>query len=122
MVGHYQRYEDSDTSGEQALPRPPASMAIAQIWDIGPQLPASVPKAPEHTATPSAWLDFETDASHHVALVLKYRRERAEWIQKHGGSPIRLELDHVSAREMIERGGGRYVSTLPSGLKRRQGV
>jgi hypothetical protein len=93
---------------------PPVKPTV--IWDIGPQLPDAVPQRPEHTATPAAWLDYDEDVAHHVALVLKYRRERAEWTQKHGGNPVKLELDAVSAREALANGAGRYVSTLPAGL------
>jgi hypothetical protein len=70
----------------------------------------------------AAWEDYETDVAHHVAAVLRYRRERAEWVQKHGGNPVKLELDAVSAREALAHGAGRYVSALPSGLMPRQRV
>jgi hypothetical protein len=115
MTGHFERFEDSDTAGEQTLPRPPASVTLTQIWDIGPRLNSAVPKEPDHTATPAEWEDYETDVAHHVALVLKYRREKAEFDQKYEG-PVKIETDAVSAREMIERGDGRYVSALPAGL------
>jgi hypothetical protein len=114
-MGHFERFEDADTKQDQGLPRPPASVTIT-VWDIGPVLTSAVPTRPEPTATPGAWEDYETDVAHHVAMVLKYRREKSEWTQKHGGGPVKLELDPVSARECIERGDGRYVSTLPSGL------
>jgi hypothetical protein len=67
-------------------------------------------------------LDYDEEVAHHVALVLKFRRERAEWVQKHGGAPVRLELDPVSAREALAHGTGRYVSTLPPGLMPAQRV
>jgi|SRR6516225_10532058 hypothetical protein len=114
MVGHYERLEDFDTSGELALPRPPASVTMT-VWDLGPRLNSVVPKQPDPTATPAEWLEYEEDVAHHVASVLKFRREKAEFDQKHEG-PVKIETDAVSAREMIERGGGRYVSTLPLGL------
>jgi hypothetical protein len=114
-MNRFQRFEDIDTSGEQPLPRPPASVTVT-VWDIGPRLNSAVPKQPDSTAPPGEWEDYETDVSQHVAAVLRYRRERAEFIQKHGSNPIRLELDPVSARECIEHGAGRYVLTLPSGL------
>jgi hypothetical protein len=114
-MNRFQRFEDIDTSGEQTLPRPPASVTVT-VWDLGPQLLADVPEKPDPAATPSAWQDYETDLSGHIAKVLQYRRLRAEWVQAHGGDPVKIETDPVSAREMIERGGGRYVSTLPLGL------
>jgi hypothetical protein len=113
-MGHFERYEDADTKQDPIRPIPPAPVAI--VWDIGPQLPAPAPTQPDSTATPARWADYEEDVAHHVAMVLKYRRERAEWIEKHGGGPIKIELDPVSAREAIERGAGRYVLTLPAGL------
>jgi hypothetical protein len=113
-MGHFERFEDADIKQDPIRPIPPAPVAV--IWDIGPQLPAPAPTKPNSTATPAAWLDYEEDVAHHVALVLKYRRERAEWTQKHGGGPVRLELDPVSALEALERGAGQYVSALPSGL------
>ena len=113
-MGHFERFEDADIKQDQVLPIPPVPVAI--VWDIGPQLPVAVPTRPDSTAPPSAWQDYETDVSRHIALVLKYRRARAEWVQKHGGGPVRLELDPLSAREAIERGGGRWVSSLPHGL------
>ena len=107
-MNRFQRFEDIDTSGEQPLLRPPAS-TTATVLDFGPQFPDVVPQRPEHTAVPARWLDFEEDAAHFVALVLKFRRERAEFVQKHGNGPVKIETDAVSAREMVERGGGRYV-------------
>jgi hypothetical protein len=74
-----------------------------------------VPKEPEHTATPAEWEDYETDVSRHIALVLKYRRDRSAWVQKNGG-PVKLELDPVSAREALANGAEQYVSELPLGL------
>jgi hypothetical protein len=101
--------------GVPAMPAIPPVKQTA-IWDIGPRFPAAAPQEPDSTATPAQWLDYDEDVAHHVALVLRYRRERAEWTQKHGGGPIRLELDPVSAREALAHGAGRYVSSLPSGL------
>jgi hypothetical protein len=118
-MNRFQRFEDIDASGEQPLPRPPAS-TTAILWDIGPVLNSAVPTRPEPTATPGAWEDYETDVARHVAAVLRYRRERADWIQQHGGGPIRLELDAVSAREALVNGAGQYVSELPLGLMPRQ--
>ena len=65
-MNRFQRFEDIDTSGE--LPRPPASVTTT-VWDLGPQLPASVPQRPEPTAVPARWLEFEEDTAHFVALV-----------------------------------------------------
>ena len=101
-MNRFQKFEDIDTSGEQPLPRPPASTTVT-VLDFGPQLPDVVPQRPEHTAVPARWLDFEEDTAHFVALVLKYRRERAEFVLKHGNDPVKIETDAVSAREMVER-------------------
>jgi hypothetical protein len=116
MIGHYERFEDFDTAGEQPLPRPPAEVKTV-LWDLGPILNSVVPTRPDSTAPPSAWQDYELDLSRHVAAVLRWRREKVEFDQKHGGS-VKLELDAASAREALERGAGRYVSPLPPGLKR----
>jgi hypothetical protein len=106
---------DEDYQNQPVMPAiPPVKPTV--IWDVGPQLSSDVPQRPEHTATPAQWLDYEEDCAHHVALVLKYRRERAEWVQKHGGSPVRLDLDSASAFEALKNGAGRYVTALPSGL------
>jgi hypothetical protein len=107
-MNRFQRFEDIDTSGDQTLPRPPTSTTVT-VLDLGPQLPDAVPQRPEPTATPARWLDFEEDTAHFVALVLKFRRERAEFVQKHGSGPVTLDTDPVSAREMVERGDGRYI-------------
>jgi hypothetical protein len=112
-MNRFQRFEDIDTSGEQPLPRPPASVTVT-VWDLGPQLTAPVPKAPEHTATPAAWADYETDVARHIAAVLKFRREKAEFDQKYDG-PVRLALDPTSAREFLAR-DSRYVTEPPPGL------
>jgi hypothetical protein len=114
-MGHFERHEDIDASGDQALPRPPASLALMSVWDIGPVLNSAVPTRPEPTATPGEWADYETDVARHVAAVLKFRREKAEFNQQHDG-PVEIQVDVVSGREMIERGAGRFVSKLPSGL------
>jgi hypothetical protein len=108
MIGHPERYEDFDTSGEPALPRPPATATVVVI-DRGPILPTDVPKPPDNLASPAQWLDYHEDAARHVALVLQYRRERSAFTQQHGDGPVKIETDPVSAREMIERGGGRYI-------------
>jgi hypothetical protein len=113
-MGHFERFEDIDTSQEPALPRPPAAPTMT-VWDLGPQLPDAVPQRPEPTAVPARWLEFEEDTAHFVALVLKFRRERAEFVQKHGNGPVTIEADPVSAREMVDRGAGRYI------LKQRAG-
>jgi hypothetical protein len=114
-MGNFCKALEEDLQNQPVMTAiPPVKPTV--IWDIGPRLPATVPQEPEPTATPAAWLDYEEDCARHVALVLKYRRERAEWTQKHGGGPVRLDLDPASAREAIERGGGQYVSTLPAGL------
>jgi hypothetical protein len=102
------RFEASTTAGEETLPRPPASTTVT-VLDFGPQLPDAVPQRPEPAAVPAAWLDYHEDAARHVALVLAYRRLHAEFIQKYGDGPVKIETDPVSAREMIERGGGRYI-------------
>jgi hypothetical protein len=95
---------DEDFQNPVMMPGVPSMPAIPPvkptvIWDIGPRLPATVPQEPDSTATPAQWLDYEEDVAHHVALVLKYRRERAEWVQRHGGGPVKIETDAVSARE-----------------------
>src|SRR5262249_53072229 len=84
-MGHFERFEDADTQQDPSLPRPPAS-ATMTIWDIGPVLTSAVPTRPEPTATPEAWEDFETDLSRHIAAVLRYRREKSDWVQKHGAT------------------------------------
>jgi hypothetical protein len=114
-MGNFDKALDEDFQNQPVMPAiPPVKPTV--IWDLGPRLSTTVPQEPEHTATPAQWLDYEEDVAHHVAMVLKYRRERAEWTQKHGGGPIRMELDAVSAREAIANGAGRYVLTLPAGL------
>ena len=71
-------------------------------------MPVDVPKEPDITATPGRWLDYEEDVATYVALVLKFRRERVEWTQKHGNGPIEIKTDVVSGQEMVERGAGRF--------------
>src|SRR6516162_3078218 len=115
-MNRFQRVEDPDIAGELALPRPPASTTVT-VFDLGPQLPVDVPTRPNPAATPAQQEDYETDVSHYVAKILQYRRERAEFTQKHGNGPIKIATDAVSAREMIDRGAGRYVLKLPAGLK-----
>jgi hypothetical protein len=113
-MGNFDKALDEDYQNQPVMPAIPPERTIT-VFDLGPQLPASVPKAPDHTATPSAWQDHEEDVAHHVALVLKYRRERAEWVQKYGGDPVKLELDPTSAREFLAR-DSRYVTEPPPGL------
>jgi hypothetical protein len=72
-------------------------------------LPVDVPQLPDNAATPAQWLDYHEDAARHVASVLAYRRQIVEWAEKHGNGPVKIETDAVSAREMVERGGGRYI-------------
>ena len=103
-MNRFQRFEDIDTSGDQTLPRPPTSTTVT-VLDLGPQLPDAVPQRPEPTATPARWLDFEEDTAHFVALVLKFRRERAEFVQKHGNGPDYIEWQ---SRDL------RYQPTTPS--------
>jgi|SRR6516164_6148133 hypothetical protein len=114
-MGNFDKALDEDFQNQPVMPAiPPVKLTV--VWDIGPQLPAPAPTKPNSTATPAAWLDYEEDVAHHVALVLQYRRQRAEWVQRHGGGPVKVETDAVSAREMVERSAGRMVFTLPAGL------
>jgi hypothetical protein len=73
-----------------------------------------VPKEPEHTATPAAWEDYEEDTARFIAQIFRFRRERAEFLEKYGG-PVKLELDPTSAREFLAR-DSRYETEPPPGL------
>src|SRR6516165_2608141 len=107
-MGNFDKALDEDYQNQPVMPAIPPERPVAVI-DLGPQLPDAVPQRPEPTAVPARWLDFEEDTAHFVALVLKFRRERAEFVQKHGNGPVTLDTDPVSAREMVERGDGRYI-------------
>jgi hypothetical protein len=114
-MGNFDKALDEDYQNQPVMSAiPPVKPTV--IWDIGPQLPSDVPQRPGHSATPEDWMDHEENTARFVAKIFQWRRLRAEWVQKHGGGPVRLDLDPASAREAIERGGGQYVSTLPSGL------
>jgi hypothetical protein len=113
-MGNFDKALDEDFQNQPLMPAILPERTIT-VLDLGPRLPADVPKEPAVTATPGQWLDYEEDVSSYVALVLKFRRERSLWTEKHGTGPVKIALDPVSAREMVERGAGRYV--LPSGLK-----
>ena len=120
-MGHFERYEDTDTSGDQTLPRPPASVMLT-VWDTGPVLNSAVPTRPEPAATPGAWEDYETDVSQHVAAVLKYRRERREWVEKHGpvAGLVGIEGGVVSGVINLESPGVEVPGWRPRHEKRYQ--
>src|SRR5262252_7143536 len=111
-MGNLDKALDEDYQNQPILPAIPLERPVT-VFDLGPRLPADVPKEPDITATLGRWLDYEEDVATYVALVLKFRRERSLWTEKHGTGPVKIETDAVSAREMVMRGAGRYV--MPGG-------
>ena len=108
-MGNLDKALDEDYQNQPVMAAIPPERTVT-VLDLGPRLPADVPKEPGSTATPGQWLDYEEDVATYVALVFKFRRERAAFVEKHGSGPVKIELrDPVSAREMVERGGGRYI-------------
>jgi hypothetical protein len=103
-MGNFDKALDEDYQNQPVMPAIPPERTVT-VLDRGPMLPVDVPKPPDNSASPAAWLDYHEDAARHVALVLQYRRQRSEWAEKHGSGPVKIETDTVSAREMVDRGG-----------------
>jgi hypothetical protein len=114
-MGNFDKALEEDLQNQPVMAAIPPERPVT-VFDLGPQLPTDVPKQPDHTATPAAWEDYEEDTARYLAQILRYRRERGEWVQKYGGDPVKLELDHpTSAREFLAR-DSRYVTEPPPGL------
>jgi hypothetical protein len=100
------------------------------IFDIGPQPPVppvkpqvliDAPKLP-----PGAHGDprIEPETRRHAEACRAYERamgshkaERTAWERESGGGAVELSCNSVSGGEMLERGRGRYVTSLPSDVK-----
>jgi hypothetical protein len=100
------------------------------IFDIGPQLPVQPVKPPVlfNAAKLSPGADGDpriepelrryADAyRNYLAQTESFEAERKAWEREAGGAALEIACDSVSGGEMLERGHGRYVATLPFGVK-----
>jgi hypothetical protein len=96
------------------------------VWDFGPQPPvAPVKPAVLQTPDPPPGAhgnpEFEPTSRRfaeaqagYLRDLENYRHERAAWERASGGGPIEIL---TGQRDIVEVGRGRYVRTLPPGVK-----